>query len=124
VFEPKFDGERCLAFRKGPQVRLLSRNRKRLNGHYPELAEAWRRRWPTTSWSMERWWPSQAVAAASPGCSGACRSAIPKRPAAAGWRSICTCLYLFDVLYVNGCDVTRLGLRQRKAALAIVPKSW
>jgi bifunctional non-homologous end joining protein LigD len=24
VFEPKFDGERCLAFRKGPQVRRLS----------------------------------------------------------------------------------------------------
>jgi bifunctional non-homologous end joining protein LigD len=40
VFEPKFDGERCLAFRQGPQVRLLSRNRKRLNDHYPELAEA------------------------------------------------------------------------------------
>jgi bifunctional non-homologous end joining protein LigD len=40
VFEPKLDGERCLAFRKGPQVRLLSRNRKRLDDHYPELAEA------------------------------------------------------------------------------------
>jgi bifunctional non-homologous end joining protein LigD len=40
VFEPKLDGERCLAFRKGPQVRLLSRNRKRLNDHYPELVEA------------------------------------------------------------------------------------
>ena len=40
VFEPKFDGERCLAFRKGPQVRLLSRNHNRLNDHYPELAEA------------------------------------------------------------------------------------
>ena len=40
VFEPKFDGERCLAFRDGSQVRLLSRNRKRLDDHYPELAEA------------------------------------------------------------------------------------
>jgi bifunctional non-homologous end joining protein LigD len=26
-------------------------------------------------------------------------------------------LYLFDVLHLNGCDVTRLGLRQRKAVL-------
>jgi bifunctional non-homologous end joining protein LigD len=40
VFEPKFDGERCPAFRQGPQVRLLSRNRKQLNDHYPELAKA------------------------------------------------------------------------------------
>ena len=32
IFEPKFDGERCLAFRKGPQVRLLSRNHLSMNG--------------------------------------------------------------------------------------------
>jgi bifunctional non-homologous end joining protein LigD len=38
VFEPRFDGERCLAFGKGPQVRLLSRNR--LNDHHPEPVEA------------------------------------------------------------------------------------
>ena len=27
IFERKLDGERCLAFRKGGQVRLMSRNR-------------------------------------------------------------------------------------------------
>jgi ATP-dependent DNA ligase len=30
---------------------------------------------------MGRWWPSRAAAAASPGCSGACSSPIPTRPA-------------------------------------------
>src|SRR5688572_16186477 len=37
VFEPKLDGIRCLAFRKGNHVDLFSRNRLRLNDKYPEL---------------------------------------------------------------------------------------
>ena len=37
IYERKLDGERCLAFRHGNAVRLLSRNRKELNATYPEL---------------------------------------------------------------------------------------
>src|SRR6266550_4892913 len=40
LFEPKFDGERCLAFRNGSSARLYSRNQKLLNNTYPEIAEA------------------------------------------------------------------------------------
>ncbi|HWF69414.1 MAG TPA: non-homologous end-joining DNA ligase [Mycobacterium sp.] len=40
IFERKFDGMRCLTFRDGDRVRLLSRNRKLLNGTYPELVDA------------------------------------------------------------------------------------
>ncbi|WP_297600519.1 non-homologous end-joining DNA ligase [Mycobacterium sp.] len=40
IFERKFDGMRCLAFRDGHQVRLLSRNRQPLNATYPELVDA------------------------------------------------------------------------------------
>lgn len=40
IFERKFDGMRCLAFRDGEHVRLLSRNRQPLNGTYPELVDA------------------------------------------------------------------------------------
>ncbi|MEU4311074.1 hypothetical protein [Nocardia sp. NPDC024068] len=40
IFERKFDGERCLAFRDGDRVRLLSRNRRSLDTTYPELVEA------------------------------------------------------------------------------------
>ena len=38
VFERKFDGIRLLAFKQGPHVRLLSRNR--LEQHHPPIAEA------------------------------------------------------------------------------------
>ena len=40
LFEPKWDGERCLAFRRGYDLSLFSRNRKRLNEKYPEIATA------------------------------------------------------------------------------------
>jgi bifunctional non-homologous end joining protein LigD len=40
IYERKFDGMRCLAFRDGDRVRLLSRNRQPLGGTYPELADA------------------------------------------------------------------------------------
>ena len=38
VFERKFDGIRLLAFKKGTEVRLLSRNQ--LPQHLPEVAQA------------------------------------------------------------------------------------
>lgn len=40
IYERKLDGERCLAFRKGSDVRLMSRNRKKMNDQYPEIREA------------------------------------------------------------------------------------
>ena len=40
VFEEKFDGERCLVFRRGRDLSLFSRNHKRLNERYPELVAA------------------------------------------------------------------------------------
>ncbi len=40
LFEPKLDGERCLALRHGRAVDLFSRNQKRLNEKYPELVSA------------------------------------------------------------------------------------
>ena len=40
IYERKLDGVRCLAFRNGRRVRLLSRNRQSLNGTYPEIVEA------------------------------------------------------------------------------------
>jgi bifunctional non-homologous end joining protein LigD len=40
IFERKLDGERCLAYRDGPEVRLMTRNQKLVTGTYPELAAA------------------------------------------------------------------------------------
>jgi bifunctional non-homologous end joining protein LigD len=40
VFERKLDGERCLAIRRGGDVRLVSRTDRDLSGTYPEVVRA------------------------------------------------------------------------------------
>jgi ATP-dependent DNA ligase len=40
LFEPKWDGFRCIVFRDGDDVELGSRNEKPLNRYFPEVVEA------------------------------------------------------------------------------------
>lgn len=46
VFEPKWDGFRCLVFRDGDEVVLGSRSTKDLARYFPDLVEAFRRQLP------------------------------------------------------------------------------
>lgn len=40
LYEPKFDGFRCIVFRDGEEVELGSRNERPLNRYFPELVDA------------------------------------------------------------------------------------
>ena len=40
IYEPKLDGERCIAVKKNGKVTLMSRNKRIINIEYPELAQA------------------------------------------------------------------------------------
>jgi ATP-dependent DNA ligase len=42
LFEPKWDGFRCLVFKDGDEVELTSRNTKPLTRYFPEIVEAFR----------------------------------------------------------------------------------
>src|SRR4051812_50166822 len=46
IFEPKWDGFRCIVFRDGDEVELASRNTKPLTRYFPELVEAIKRQLP------------------------------------------------------------------------------
>ena len=46
IFEPKWDGFRCIVFRDGDEVELTSRNTKPLTRYFPELVEAVKRQLP------------------------------------------------------------------------------
>ena len=39
LYEPKWDGFRCIVFRDGDEIRLTSRNQKPFNRYFPELIE-------------------------------------------------------------------------------------
>src|SRR4051812_16173606 len=47
LYEPKWDGFRCIVFRDGDEVELGSRNERPLTRYFPEVAEAMRRELPS-----------------------------------------------------------------------------
>ncbi|HVC73312.1 MAG TPA: ATP-dependent DNA ligase, partial [Mycobacteriales bacterium] len=46
LYEPKWDGFRCIVFRDGDEVELGSRNERPLTRYFPELIEALQRELP------------------------------------------------------------------------------
>ena len=106
IFERKFDGIRLLAFKRGRDVRLYSRNRLPQNASYPAVVEA---------------------IAALP-----VREAILDGEATGVWGKAGRVAYhVFDVLWLEGHDVTRMPLDERRlrAPLARVaeltgPEPW
>src|SRR5260221_1385716 len=91
IFERKFDGVRLRAFRQGPDVRLLSRNR--LPQNCPPIAEAIANL-PMSDLILDgevTWGKAGAV------------------------------YHVFDVLWLDGRDVTLLPLDERRALLDTLP---
>lgn len=114
IFERKLDGERSLAFRAGNGVRLMSRNQERIDVHYPEVAEALGA--PVAQHFVV---DGEIVAFEGNQTSFARlqRRMQLRDPDAARRTGVAVYLYLFDLLYVNGHDVTGVGLLHRKALL-------
>lgn len=116
IFERKLDGERALAFRAGHAVRLRSRNRKDLGEVYPEIVDALGREQP----GGDDFVVDGEIVAFDGGVTsfarlqGRMQKADPEAARATG---IAVFYYLFDVLHVDGHDITRLPLRRRKSLL-------
>ncbi len=114
IFERKLDGERCLAFGDGGQIRLLTRNRKSANAAYPELVEALAAQsadgfvvdgevvsFEGTETSFSRLQQRIHVGHPSPEL----RARIP------------VYYYLFDIMYSDGTDLRARPLSERKEVL-------
>jgi bifunctional non-homologous end joining protein LigD len=96
VFERKLDGIRLLAFKHGPDVRLLSRNRLLQNASYPSVVEA-----------IENL---------------PVRDVILDGEATGVWRKQGDVAYhVFDILWLDGRDVTLLPLDARRDLLSRLP---
>ena len=114
IFERKLDGVRGLAFRDRDRVRLLSRNRLRLDDTYPEIVESLAKQ-DCSGFVVD----GEIVAFEGRRTSFARlqgRSGItdPQEALASG---IPVFYYVFDLLYVDGVDVTAYPLLQRKKLL-------
>ncbi|MGH9665123.1 MAG: non-homologous end-joining DNA ligase [Bryobacteraceae bacterium] len=113
LYERKFDGERCLAFRNGRQLDLLTRNQKTLNGTYPELYEALRGQ------QADDFIVDGEVVAFAGGATSFARlqQRMQRKAPERVRRQVAVYYYLFDILYAGGYDVTALPLRIRKEIL-------
>jgi DNA ligase D-like protein (predicted ligase) len=114
IYERKFDGERCLAYADGAQVRLMTRNRQQVNSTYPELDEALGAQ-RATGFIVD----GEVVAFVGRTTSFARlqqRLGV-RHPDAELRRRVPVYYYLFDVLYADGRDVRQLPLRDRKRIL-------
>jgi len=114
IFERKFDGERCLAYRDGDPIRLLSRNQKELNVHYPELVEDLEQK------LVRHIILDGEVVAFEDDVTSFSR--LQKRmhiqnPQKARESDVKVYYYLFDILYLEGYDLTQIPLRTRKSIL-------
>lgn len=115
IFERKFDGVRCLAFRGAETgTRLMSRNQQNINRTFPELVEAIERQ-PCGDFVVDGEIVAFDGTATSFGL-------LQKRlgivdPQRARSRNVPVFLYFFDILHVDGCDVTRVPLIERKNIL-------
>ncbi|WP_322861087.1 non-homologous end-joining DNA ligase [Mycobacterium europaeum] len=114
IFERKFDGMRCLAFRDGDRVRLLSRNRQPLNGTYPELVDA-----VAAQHSTRFVLDGEVVAFEGRRTSFArlqARLGITD-PAVARASPVRVFYYVFDLLHLDGKSTVDAPLRWRKRLL-------
>jgi bifunctional non-homologous end joining protein LigD len=97
LFERKLDGIRLLAFKRGSTVHLYSRNRLLQNDRYPTVVEA-----------IEKLPVKDAI------LDGEATGVWGSHPGK-------TTFHVFDVLRLDGRDVTLLPLVERRALLAALP---
>ncbi len=113
LYERKFDGERCLVFCDGT-LRLLSRNKKRLNDTYPELEDVF------FGMHEERFIADGEIVAFEGDVTSFPRLQERMRivdRSRARRSEVPVYFYLFDLMYLDGFDLCALPLHTRKRIL-------
>lgn len=114
IYERKLDGERVIAVRAGRSAQLYSRNQLRIDGAYPEVAEALEGQ-DAQDFAVD----GEVVAFEGSRTSFARlqRRMQTRDPEQARRSGAAVYYYVFDVVHVGGHDVTGLPLRWRKRLL-------
>ncbi len=115
VYELKFDGIRALAIKKGGTVQLISRNEKKLNDRFPEIAEA------AADFDADECVVDGEVVAMDE--EGRSSFQLLQRTELDG-KDAPLAFYVFDLLQLNGHSLINVPLTLRKEALMrMIPPS-
>ena len=118
LFEIKWDGYRAVSFLQDGKVRLVSRNQNELTGEFPELNEL-----SKLIKAKNAVLDGEVVALDEQGRASFSlmqqRTGIRKGGRRVGARrELQIVYYIFDLLYLDGFDLRRVALEQRKQVLA------
>src|SRR5438067_8063295 len=118
VFEIKWDGYRAVSFIKDSRVRLVSRNQNDLTGQYPELHQL-----PKFVKAITAILDGEVVALDEQGRASFSlmqhRTGIREHGRGVGGRGdIPVLYYVFDLIYIDGYDLRRVSLEERKQVLS------
>jgi DNA ligase D-like protein (predicted ligase) len=116
IYERKLDGQRVLICKEDSRLNLYSRNEKRLNDSFPELHK------PLRSLPGKSYVADGEIVTFEGHISSFARlqnrlQIKDRQKALELSRSISIFLYLFDITYLEGYDLTALPLRSRKKIL-------
>jgi len=114
IYERKLDGERCLAFRAGQRVRLMTRNQKEATSTYPEIADA------LAGQQADSFIVDGEIVAFEDGQTKFARLQQRlgvRHPGPALLAEVPVYYYIFDVLWAEDRDTRLLPLRERKRLL-------
>jgi bifunctional non-homologous end joining protein LigD len=114
LYERKLDGERCITYRAGDEVLLMTRNQQDVSGTYPELRDALAAQQPA-----EFVCDGEVVAfdGAATSFSRLQQRLGVRDPDHTLRRRVPVYYYVFDLLYAGGQDVRPQPLRERKKLL-------
>lgn len=113
IFEPKLDGMRCLLEKKGSKIVILSRNRKIQNNVFPEIVAALKK------YKSDFIIDSEIVTFVGKTTSFSqlqLRMHV-QNPDPKLLRKVPVVAYLFDIIHLNGYDLTKMPLIARKHVL-------
>lgn len=114
IYERKLDGERCLVYKNGDKLRIMSRNKKELNHVYPEVVHAFKKQKAKRFIVDGEMVTFEGSITSFSTLQNRMHLATEKE---AQESNIPVFFYLFDILYFDGYDITRLALRKRKSIL-------
>jgi bifunctional non-homologous end joining protein LigD len=114
VYEPKLDGQRSLLWRRGSTVRLLTRNEKDRTSHYPDLTDAILRHDTPPLIADGEIVAFDGDVTSFSRLQGRMGNA---RPGAAQVTAVPVYFYLFDLIWLDGYDLSALPLVARKSLL-------
>src|SRR5215469_5725088 len=112
LYELKFDGYRALAFKAGKEARLISRNRRNFDTHYPQLIDAL-----TSLTARQATIDGEITALDNEG-----KSSFQLLQSYGKAKQTPIVYYAFDLLFFDGTDLRSRPLIERRKQLATLLK--